>query len=123
MKPPKAPTPLQLFKQWKKYNLASDKAKAEKEVLNAMAYNAGNLCGTRITVDGFIYELTSRRGNYSWNADLVVTKLGSVEEFANLIKWKLNPKNKTNPLLSALAADASTESGGRTMSTQAQNTM
>ena len=86
MKPPKAPTPLQLFKQWKKYNLASDKAKTEKEVLNAMAYNAGNLCEIRISVDGFIYELTSRRGNYSWNADLVVTKLGSVEEFTNLIK-------------------------------------
>jgi len=86
MTPPKAPTPLQLFKQWKKYNLASDKARAEKEVLNAMAYNAENLCGVRITADGFIYELTSRRGNYSWNADLVVTKLGSVEEFANLIK-------------------------------------
>lgn len=86
MKPPKAPTPLQLFKQWKKYNLAIDKAKAEKEVLNAMAYKAENLCGVRITADGFIYELTSRRGNYSWNADLVVTKLGSVEEFANLIK-------------------------------------
>ena len=86
MKPPKGPTPLQLFKQWKKYNLASDKARAEKEVLNAMAYNAENVCGTRITADGFIYELTSTRGNYSWNADLVVTKLGSVEEFANLIK-------------------------------------
>ena len=86
MKTPKAPTPLQLFKQWKKYNLASDKARAEKKMLDAMAYNAGNLCGTRITVDGFIYELTSRRGNYSWNADLVVTELGSVEEFANLIK-------------------------------------
>jgi len=86
MNPPKAPTPLQLFKQWKKYNLAADKARAEKEVLNAMAYNAENLCGARIAVDGFIYELTSRRGSYSWNADLVVTKLGSVEEFANLIK-------------------------------------
>jgi hypothetical protein len=86
MKPPKEPTPLQLFKQWKKYTLASDKARAEKKVLNAMAYNAGNLCEARITADGFIYELTSRRGNYSWNADLVVTKLGSVEEFANLIK-------------------------------------
>lgn len=86
MTPPKAPTPLQLFKQWKKYNLASDKARAEKEVLNAMAYNAENLCGVRIAADGFIYELTSRRSNYGWNADLVVTKLGSVEEFANLIK-------------------------------------
>jgi hypothetical protein len=86
MKTPKAPTPLQLFKQWKKYNLAADKASTEKKMLNAMAYNAGNLCEIRITVDGFIYELTSRRGNYSWNADLVVTKLGSVEEFANLIK-------------------------------------
>ena len=86
MKTPKEPTPLQLFKQWKKYNLASDKARAEKEVLNAMAYNAGNLCEIRIAVDGFIYELTSRRGNYSWNADLIVTKLGSVEEFSKLIK-------------------------------------
>ena len=123
MKPPKAPTPLQLFKQWKKYNLASDKARTEKEVLNAMAYNAGNLCEIRISVDGFIYELTSRRGNYSWNADLVVTKLGSVEEFTNLIKWKLNQKNKTSLMLSALLADASTESGGKMATTQAQNTM
>ena len=86
MKTPKEPTPLQLFKQWKKYNLAADKAKAEKKVLDAMAYNAGNLCRTRITVEGFIYELTARRGNYSWNADLVVTKLGSVEEFTKLVK-------------------------------------
>ena len=86
MKPPKTPTPLQLFKQWKKYNLASAKAKAEKEMLNAMAYNAENLCEIRIAVDGFIYELTSKRGNYSWNAELIVTELGSVEEFANLIK-------------------------------------
>lgn len=123
MKPPKAPTPLQLFKQWKKYNLASAKAKAEKEMLNAMAYNAENLCEIRIAVDGFIYELTSKRGNYSWNADLIVTKLGSVEEFANLIKWKLNPKNKTSQLLSASAADASTENGGKTMSTQVLHTM
>ena len=86
MKTPKAPTSLQLFKQWKKYNLASDKARAEKKVLDAMAYNAGNFCETRIAVDGFIYELTPGRGNYSWNTDLHVTKLGSVEEFANLIK-------------------------------------
>jgi hypothetical protein len=86
MKTPKEPTPLQLFKQWKKYNLAADKAKAEKKVLDAMAYNTGNVCGARITVDGFIYELTSRRGNYSWNANLVVTKLGSVEEFSKLIQ-------------------------------------
>ena len=123
MTPPKVPTPLQLFKQWKKYNLASDKARAEKEVLNAMAYNAENLCGVRITADGFIYELTSRRGNYSWNADLVVTKLGSVEEFANLIKWKLTLRNKISLPLSALVADASMENGGRTMSTQVQNSM
>ena len=82
----KTPTPLQLFKQWKKYNLASDKARAEKKVLDAMAYNAGNLREIRIAVDGFIYELTSRRGNYSWNADLLVTKLGSVEEFSKLVK-------------------------------------
>jgi hypothetical protein len=48
----------------------------------------------------------------------VVTKLGSVEEFANLIKWKLNQKNKINLTLSASVAGASTESGGKTMSTQ-----
>jgi hypothetical protein len=82
----KTPTPLQLFKQWKKYNLASDKASAEKEVLSSMAYNAGNLNKARITVDGFIYELTSRKGNYSWNANVEVTKLGSVEEFSKLVK-------------------------------------
>jgi hypothetical protein len=86
MKTPKEPTPLQLFKQWRKYKLASEKARAEKELLNGMAYKAGSLYKSRITVDGFIYELTSRRGNFSWNADLEVTKLGSVEEFSELVK-------------------------------------
>ena len=123
MKTPKSPTPLQLFKQWKKYELVSDKARAEKNLLDNMTHEAENMYRERITVDGFIYELNVRRGSYSWNSRLDIKRLGSVEEFANLIKWKLNPKNKINPLLSALAADASTESGGRTMSTQAQNTM
>ena len=82
----KTPTPLQLFKQWKKYNLASDKARDEKEMLTKMTHEAGNFYKTRITVDGFIYELTSKKGNYSWNADLEVTKLGSVEEFSKLVK-------------------------------------
>jgi hypothetical protein len=51
-----------------------------------MAYEAKDVYCTRITVDGFIYELTARKGNYSWNATLDVTKLGSVEEFAKLVK-------------------------------------
>lgn len=85
MKPPKAPTPLQLFKQWKKYNLASNKALDEQRLLQDMAFNAPSVCCKRITVDGFIYELTTKRAN-SWSARLDVTKLGSVEEFANLIK-------------------------------------
>jgi hypothetical protein len=41
---------------------------------------------SRITVDGFIYELTIKGGNYSWNTSLNVKKLGSVEEFSKLIK-------------------------------------
>jgi hypothetical protein len=82
----KTPTPLQLFKQWKKYNLASNKASDEKELLNKMAYESKDVSCTRITVDGFIYELTARKGNYSWNATLDVTKLGSVEEFTKLVK-------------------------------------
>ena len=86
MKPPKSPTPLQLFKQWKKYELASDKARAEKNLLDKMTCNAVNVDHTRITVDGFIYELNVRRGNYSWNSSLDIKRLGSVEEFANLIK-------------------------------------
>ena len=86
MKTPKEPTPLQLFKQWRKYKLASEKARVEKELLNGMAYQAESLYKSRITVDGFIYELTSRRSNFSWNADLEVTKLGSVEEFSKLVK-------------------------------------
>jgi hypothetical protein len=86
MKTPKEPTPLQLFKQWKKYNLASDKARDEQRLLRDMAFKAPGVCCNRITVDGFIYELTARKGNYSWNATLDVTKLGSVEEFAKLVK-------------------------------------
>jgi hypothetical protein len=82
----KTPTPLQLFKQWKKYNLASNKAKDERELLHKMTHESKDVCCTRITVDGFIYELTARKGNYSWNATLDVTKLGSVEEFARLVK-------------------------------------
>jgi hypothetical protein len=82
----KTPTPLQLFKQWKKYNLASNKARDEKELLNKMAYESKDVYCTRITVDGFIYELTARKGNYSWNATLDVTKLGSVEEFTKLVQ-------------------------------------
>ena len=82
----KTPTPLQLFKQWKKYNLAANKARDEKELLNKMACESKDVYCTRITVDGFIYELTTRKGSYSWNATLEVTKLGSVEEFSKLIK-------------------------------------
>jgi hypothetical protein len=82
----KTPTPLQLFKQWKKYNLASNKTRDEKKLLDKMAYEAKDVYCTRITVDGFIYELTARKGNYSWNATLDVTKLGSVEEFSKLVK-------------------------------------
>ena len=86
MKTPKAPTPLQIFKQWKKYELASDKARVEKNLLDNMVCESVNTGCSRITIDGFIYELKIKRGNYSWNSSLDVTKLGSVEEFANLIK-------------------------------------
>ena len=86
MKTPKAPTPLQIFKQWKKYELASDKARVEKSLLDNMVCESVNVDHTRITVDGFIYELNVRRGSYSWNSSLDIKRLGSVEEFANLIK-------------------------------------
>jgi hypothetical protein len=85
MKTPKEPTPLQLFKQWKKYNLASNKARAEQLLLQDMAFKASGVRCSRITVDGFIYELTTRRTN-GWSASLDVKKLGSVEEFAKLVK-------------------------------------
>ena len=86
MKTPKSPTPLQLFKQWKKYELVSDKARAEKNLLDNMTHEAENMYRKHITVDGFIYELNVRRGSYSWNSSLDIKRLGSVEEFANLIK-------------------------------------
>ena len=86
MKTPKAPTPLQIFKQWKKYELASDKARVEKSLLDNMVCESVNVDHTRIKVDGFIYELNVRRGSYSWNSSLDIKRLGSVEEFANLIK-------------------------------------
>jgi hypothetical protein len=85
MKTPKEPTPLQLFKQWKKYKLASDKTTAEKFLLRDMAHKS-SVHWSRITVDGFIYELTIKGGNYSWNTSLDVKKLGSVEEFSKLVK-------------------------------------
>jgi CYTH domain-containing protein len=86
MKAPKSPTPLQLFKQWKKYELASDKARAEKRLLEEMTHEAVNMHRTHVTVNGSIYELNVRRGNNSWNSSLDIKRLGSVEEFANLIK-------------------------------------
>jgi hypothetical protein len=86
MKTPKEPTPLQLFKQWKKYELASDKARAEKDLLTDMVYKTVNVECSRITVDGFIYELIIERGNFKWCSNLRVKKLGSVEEFAQLVK-------------------------------------
>jgi len=86
MKTPKAPTALQLFKQWKKVKLASDKANAEKDLLRQMAYKISRLDHYRITVDGFIYELTVNNSYNSWNTSVEVKQLGSVEEFANLIK-------------------------------------
>jgi hypothetical protein len=82
----KTPTPLQLFKQWKKYKLASNKARDEEELLDRMTHESKGVYCTRITVDGFIYELTARKGNHSWNTTLDVIKLGSVEEFAKLVK-------------------------------------
>ena len=81
----KTPTPLQLFKQWKKTELASQKARDEQDVLSDMAHKS-SVHWSRITVDGFIYELTIKRGNYSWNTRLDVKKLGSVEEFSKLVK-------------------------------------
>jgi hypothetical protein len=81
----KTPTPLQLFKQWKKTELASQKARDEQEALKEMAHKS-SVHWSRITVDGFIYELTIKGGNYSWNTSLNVKKLGSVEEFSKLIK-------------------------------------
>lgn len=86
MKTPKEPTPLQLFKQWKKYNLASDKARDEQFLLRDMAFKAPGVCGSRITVNGFIYELTTTNTYSSRNSGLDVRKLGSVEEFSKLVK-------------------------------------
>ena len=85
MSPLKKPTPLQLFKQWQKYELASDKARDEKKLLSDMAAKALDVQGTRITVDGFIYELTTSDRSI-WYSDLKVVKLGSVEEFSKLVK-------------------------------------
>jgi len=85
MKTPKKPTPLQLFKQWKKTELALQKARSEQQLLQNMAFKAPGIYCTRITVDGFIYELTTKKTN-PWNSNLNVTKLGSVEEFTKLVK-------------------------------------
>ena len=81
----KTPTPLQLFKQWKKTELALQKARDEQDVLSDMAHKS-SVHWSRITVDGFIYELTIKGSNHSWNTSLDVKKLGSVEEFSKLVK-------------------------------------
>jgi hypothetical protein len=79
-------TPLQLFKQWKKTQLAWEKSNEEQNTLMKMAHKSRTLGTTRITADGFVYEMIIKGGKYSWNVDFEVKKLGSVEEFANLIK-------------------------------------
>jgi len=86
MKTPKEPTPLQLFKQWKKTELALQKARNEQRLLRDMAFKAPGVFCSRITVDGFIYELSTTRTYSSWNSGLDVKKLGSVQEFNELLK-------------------------------------
>jgi hypothetical protein len=86
MKTTKKPTALQLFKQWKKTNLAENKARKEQQILREMAWEARNENVQRLTVDGYIYELYATGYGGVYNAVLKVTNLGSVEEFANLIQ-------------------------------------
>ena len=86
MKPPKSPTTLQLFKQWKKTTLAETKAREDQQVLRELAWKARDEGVQRLKVDGCIYELYASGYGGDYNAVLNVEKLGSVEEFADLIK-------------------------------------
>lgn len=86
-KTPKAPTALQLFRQKKKIDDLKKRIWDEERKLSDMAALARDMYAEKIVVDGCVYTVTPRRGNYqwSWDNDVDVNKIGTVEEFAKLV--------------------------------------
>ena len=81
----KVPTTLQLFRQNRKIESLEVKLREEKRKLSDMVGEIRFLT-EKINVDGTIYEVTTVSGssNWSWNNRILVTELGTVEEFAKL---------------------------------------
>ena len=86
-KTPKAPTALQLFRQKKKIDDLKKRILDEKRKLSDMAALARDMRAEKIVVDGCVYTVTPRGGNYQWSWDnnVDVNKIGTVEEFAKLV--------------------------------------
>jgi hypothetical protein len=86
----KRPTALQLYKQLQKVRQLQDKVRQEQRKMREMAAQARDLWlnPEKVIIDGAIYEVKTVGGNYQWNWDnrIEVREIGTVEEFAGLIK-------------------------------------
>ena len=86
----KKPTALQLYRQHQKIEHLRAKVREEQRKMSAMAAQARELFHSpeKVIVDGTIYEVTTVGGNcqWSWDNRIQVKEIGTVEEFAGLIK-------------------------------------
>jgi len=81
----KVPTALQLFRQNRKIESLEIKLREEKSKLSDMVGEIRFLT-EKINVEGTIYEVATVSGSssWSWNNRILVTELGTAEEFAKL---------------------------------------
>ena len=86
----KKPTALQLYRQLQKVRQLEEKLREEQRKMSTMAAQARELFHSpeKVIVDGTIYEVTTVGGNcqWSWDNRIQVKEIGTVEEFAGLIK-------------------------------------
>ena len=86
----KRPTALQLYRQLQKVRQLQQKVHDEKRKMSEMAAQARDLWlnPEKIIVDGIIYEVRTASGDrqWSWDNRVDVEEIGTVEEFAGLIK-------------------------------------
>jgi hypothetical protein len=86
----KRPTALQLYRQLQKVRQLQDKVRQEQRKMSGMAAQARELFHSpeKVIIDGVIYEVSTVGGNYQWTWDngVIVKEVGTVEEFAGLIK-------------------------------------
>lgn len=86
----KRPTALQLYRQQQKIEQLRAKVREEQRKMSEMAAQARELFHSpeKVIVDGTIYEVSTVGGNYQWTWDnrVMVKEVGTVEEFAGLLK-------------------------------------